>query len=190
MRQVLRERWHEHPSTTAWRLLGLGVSTPACHSSGGGDVVASDAGPTSPEAPPQAAAATSRPAPSAPLPPSPPAPPAGSGATDAVVGITVLAEGRGPAAQDGDRVKVHYTASLADGTQFASSREKNQPLEFTIGERSITRGMSQGVTGMKVGEKRRLVVPPALAYGERSNAKIPPNSTLVYEVELLAIKPK
>ena len=103
---------------------------------------------------------------------------------------TVIAEGTGPAAKTGDKVSVHYTASLLDGTPFASSRDKNQPLVFTIGERSVVKGMSDGVTGMKVGEKRRLVVPPSLAYGERSNAKIPPNSTLIYEVELLAINPK
>jgi FKBP-type peptidyl-prolyl cis-trans isomerase len=106
------------------------------------------------------------------------------------VGITVLAPGTGPAARQGDKVAVHYTASLADGTQFASSRDKNEPLVFTVGGRGIVKGMSQGVAGMKVGEKRRLVVPPSLAYGERSSATIPANSTLVYEVELLGIEPR
>jgi FKBP-type peptidyl-prolyl cis-trans isomerase len=113
-----------------------------------------------------------------------------SGAAEGVVGITILAEGTGPTARPGDKVAVHYTASLTDGTQFASSRDKNEPLVFTIGGRGIVKGMSLGVSGMKVGEKRRLVVPPSLAYGERSSTTIPANSTLVYEVELLGIQPK
>jgi FKBP-type peptidyl-prolyl cis-trans isomerase len=120
----------------------------------------------------------------------PAAAPSASGAVDASVAITVLREGSGPVCEGGDRVMIHYTASLLDGTLVASSREKNKPLELTIGERTITAGMSQGVTGMRVGETRRLVVPPELAFGSKSGAKIPPYSTIVYEVELLAIKPK
>ncbi|MGH7294119.1 MAG: FKBP-type peptidyl-prolyl cis-trans isomerase [Polyangiaceae bacterium] len=121
---------------------------------------------------------------------SSPAPSASAAARDAVVAITVLREGNGPACAPGDRVALHYTASLLDGTQFASSREKGRPLELTIGERSVTKGMSQGITGMRVGEKRRLVVPPSLAFGDKGSSTFPPNSTIVYEVELLAIRPK
>jgi FKBP-type peptidyl-prolyl cis-trans isomerase len=116
--------------------------------------------------------------------------PSASAAPEAVVGTTVLVEGTGPACKKGDKVAVHYVGTLLDGSKFASSRDSNQPLTFTVGQRGIVRGMSQGVLGMKVGEKRKIVVPPSLAYGERSNDKIPPNSTLVYEVELLGIEAK
>ena len=147
-------------------LAALGLATVGCHSSDqtGGGASAS-----------QSASA-------------PPAAPSESSAPE--VTTTVLAEGTGPACKKGDKVAIHYVGTLLDGGKFASSRDTNQPLLFTVGQRGIVRGMSQGVLGMRVGEKRKIVVPPSLAYGERSSDKIPPNSTLVYEVELLGIEPK
>jgi FKBP-type peptidyl-prolyl cis-trans isomerase len=108
----------------------------------------------------------------------------------ASVVTTVITPGVGPVAKTGDKVSVHYVGTLLDGTKFASSRDSNQPLMFTLGQRGIVKGMNQGVLGMKVGETRRIVVPPSLAYGERSSPTIPPNSTLTYEVELLGIQMK
>jgi len=115
---------------------------------------------------------------------------ASTSAAPATVVTTVLTAGTGPVARHGDRVSVHYVGTLLDGTKFASSRDSNQPLMFRLGQRGIVKGMNQGVVGMRVGETRRIVVPPALAYGERSSDKIPPNSTLTYEVELLGIETK
>jgi FKBP-type peptidyl-prolyl cis-trans isomerase len=108
----------------------------------------------------------------------------------AAVVTTVMTAGIGPVAKTGDKVSVHYVGTLLDGTKFASSRDSNQPLMFTLGQRGIVKGMNQGVLGMRVGETRRIVVPPSLAYGERSSPTIPPNSTLTYEVELLGIETK
>lgn len=108
----------------------------------------------------------------------------------ATVVTTVITAGTGPIAKRGDKVSVHYVGTLLDGTKFASSRDSNQPLMFTLGQRGIVKGMNQGVLGMRVGETRKIVVPPSLAYGERTSAAIPPNSTLTYEVELLGIETK
>jgi len=115
---------------------------------------------------------------------------AAASSAPAAITTTILTPGSGPAAKPGDKVAVHYVGTLLDGTKFASSRDKNEPLIFTIGQRGIVKGLNQGVQGMKVGETRKIVVPPGLAYKERSNDKIPPNSTLVYEVELLGIEAK
>jgi FKBP-type peptidyl-prolyl cis-trans isomerase len=145
-------------------LLGLAVLVPACHSSSQNDAAASASAAASQSAPSPSAAAT--------------------------VTTTILTPGTGPAAKPGDKVAIHYVGTLLDGTKFASSRDKNEPLTFTVGGRGIVKGMNQGVLGMRVGETRRIVVPPSLAYGERSNEKIPPNSTLTYEVELLGIETK
>ncbi|MGB5081408.1 MAG: FKBP-type peptidyl-prolyl cis-trans isomerase [Burkholderiales bacterium] len=96
--------------------------------------------------------------------------------------------GRGEAAASGRDVTVHYAGWLADGTQFDSSKEKQDPFEFTLGKREVMDGWEEGLPGMKVGGTRRLVVPPRLAYGEAgAGDTIPPNATLTFEVELLAV---
>jgi FKBP-type peptidyl-prolyl cis-trans isomerase len=110
---------------------------------------------------------------------------------DQQMGMVTLTPGTGALAKAGDRVSVHYVGTLTDGTKFDSSRDRNQPFQFMLGQGQVIKGWDEGVAGMKVGEKRKLTIPPAMAYGAQGRPpKIPPNSTLVFEVELLAINPK
>jgi FKBP-type peptidyl-prolyl cis-trans isomerase FkpA len=101
----------------------------------------------------------------------------------------VLQDGSGPVAAKGHRVSVHYTGWLTNGDKFDSSVDRGQPFEFELGRGQVIRGWDEGVAGMKVGEKVKLTIPPEMAYGERGfPGAIPPNSTLVFEVELLGLK--
>jgi FKBP-type peptidyl-prolyl cis-trans isomerase len=95
--------------------------------------------------------------------------------------------GTGPEAKTGDKVKVHYTGTLKDGTKFDSSLDKGVPLTFEIGAGEVIKGWDMGVPGMKVGGKRKLVIPAELAYGSQARGKIPANSELTFEIELLEI---
>ena len=96
--------------------------------------------------------------------------------------------GKGASAATGQDIIVHYAGWLADGTQFDSSKEKNDPFEFTLGKAEVMAGWEQGLPGMKVGGTRKLTIPPELGYGARgAGGVIPPNATLVFEVELLAV---
>src|SRR6266576_6353026 len=96
--------------------------------------------------------------------------------------------GEGAAAAAGRDVVVHYAGWLADGTQFDSSKEKQDPFQFTLGKKEVMDGWEEGLRGMKVGGTRKLTVPPQLAYGEDgAGDTIPPNATLTFEVELLAV---
>ena len=102
--------------------------------------------------------------------------------------IEDLAEGEGPAAANKQTVQVHYTGWLTDGTKFDSSLDRNQTFTFTLGTRQVIQGWDEGVLGMKKGGKRRLTVPGHMAYGSRGYpGLIPPNATLVFEVELIQI---
>jgi FKBP-type peptidyl-prolyl cis-trans isomerase len=102
--------------------------------------------------------------------------------------IEDLVLGTGPEAKTGDTVEVHYAGTLTDGTKFDSSYERTTPLTFTIGARQLIEGWERGIVGMKVGGRRRLTIPPSLAYGAEGRGQIPPNATLIFEIELLAIK--
>ena len=102
--------------------------------------------------------------------------------------INELKKGNGPVAKVGDMVSVHYTGWLLDGSKFDSSVDRNKAFEFELGAGRVIKGWEQGVEGMPVGSKRELIIPPQLAYGNRAvGGKIPANSTLKFEVELLAI---
>jgi len=99
--------------------------------------------------------------------------------------------GSGAEAKTGDAVAVNYTGTLLDGTKFDSSLDHGKPFEFTLGAGQVIKGWDEGIVGMKVGGKRKLTIPPSLAYGNQSSGPIiKPNSTLVFEVNLIAIKGK
>ncbi len=108
--------------------------------------------------------------------------------TDSGLKYEDLQEGDGEQAVAGQRVSVHYTGWLLEGDKFDSSLDRNQPFDFTLGKGMVIRGWDEGVAGMRVGGKRRLTIPPQLGYGSRgAGGVIPPNATLVFEVELLAV---
>jgi peptidylprolyl isomerase len=122
--------------------------------------------------------------------------PTASGAEEASMQTTAsglqyvdIQPGTGPSPQRGQTVTVQYTGWLADGTKFDSSRDRNQPFTFRLGEGQVIKGWDEGVATMKIGGVRKLVIPPALGYGARgAGGVIPPNATLTFEVELLAAK--
>ena len=108
--------------------------------------------------------------------------------TDSGLIVQVLAPGDGDEAKSGDKVSVHYVGTLTDGTKFDSSRDRDQPFSFWVGEHQVIEGWDEGILGMREGEKRKLTVPPKLGYGSEKKPGIPPNSTLVFEVELLDVR--
>jgi peptidylprolyl isomerase len=100
-----------------------------------------------------------------------------------------LVEGTGPSPRPGQTTSVHYTGTLEDGTKFDSSRDKGQPYQFAIGRGSVIRGWDEGVMTMKVGGRRKLIVPPALGYGQTGRPPlIPGGATLIFDVELLGVR--
>ncbi|QDV35120.1 FKBP-type peptidyl-prolyl cis-trans isomerase [Tautonia plasticadhaerens] len=108
---------------------------------------------------------------------------------DAATQIEDIKAGTGPEAQSGQTVSVHYVGTLTDGTKFDSSRDRGQPFSFPLGAGRVIRGWDVGVQGMQVGGLRKLTIPPEEGYGSRgAGGVIPPNATLVFEVELLGIK--
>lgn len=106
-----------------------------------------------------------------------------------MIEIQELAEGTGEAAKSGDELEVHYTGAFPDGKKFDSSGDRGRPFKVKLGSGSVIKGFEMGLTGMKVGGKRKVTIPYDLAYGERGQPPvIPPRSTLVFELELVALK--
>jgi len=107
---------------------------------------------------------------------------------DTTLQVEILQEGKGKReVVANDVISVHYVGTLTDGTKFDSSIDRGIPFTFTVGIGQVIKGWDQGVLGMKVGEKRKLTIPPELAYGERgSGTVIPPNATLIFEIELVS----
>ncbi len=100
-----------------------------------------------------------------------------------------MVEGTGATPKKGQTVTVHYTGTLENGKKFDSSVDRDQPFEFRIGEGAVIKGWDEGLASMKVGGKRKLIIPPALGYGERgSPPNIPPNSILLFDVEVLGVR--
>lgn len=108
--------------------------------------------------------------------------------TDSGLQYIVIEEGSGATPTAGQTVRVHYTGWLLDGTKFDSSFDRGEPFPFPLGQGRVIRGWDEGVATMRVGEKRRLIIPPELGYGQRGfPGAIPPNATLVFDVELLGL---
>lgn len=140
----------------------------------------------------------------APVAPTPPAAPSGIESTSfaPALGVDLAAStktptglyyrdlqvGSGPAVAAGQRASMRYTGWLADGTQFDSNSPDGAPYVFIIGAREVIDGWDQGVTGMRVGGRRQLIIPPALGYGAAANGPIPANAVLVFTVELLGVQ--
>jgi FKBP-type peptidyl-prolyl cis-trans isomerase FkpA len=109
--------------------------------------------------------------------------------TDSGLIIDDITSGDGTEAKAGQMVTVHYTGWLTNGSKFDSSKDRNDPFRFKLGAGQVIRGWDEGVAGMKIGGKRKLTIPPQLGYGARgAGGVIPPNATLVFEVELLDVK--
>lgn len=134
-----------------------------------------------------------RPAPAAPQTPAT-GPQALLNQINAEGGVTTLQKydthaGSGAGARMGDTLSVHYTGVLPDGTVFDSSRTRNQPFSVTLGVTPVIQGWTQGLIGATKGERFLLAIPPALGYGDRGQGSIPPNSTLIFDIEILDITP-
>lgn len=119
---------------------------------------------------------------------SPPTPIGSPVKTASGLTYETMKAGDGRVAKSGDEVLMHYTGTLNDGSKFDSSRDRNEPLPVTLGMGRVIPGWDEGVPGMKVGEKRKLIIPPELGYGQRAQNGIPTNSTLNFEVELMSVK--
>lgn len=108
--------------------------------------------------------------------------------TDSGLKYEDTVEGSGETAKSGDTVSVHYTGWLENGAKFDSSKDRNDPFQFKLGGGQVIKGWDEGVAGMKIGGTRKLTIPPQLGYGARgAGGVIPPNATLIFEVELLDI---
>ena len=113
----------------------------------------------------------------------------GATITESGLAYIMVKEGSGVQAENGKTVSVHYTGKLTDGTKFDSSLDRNQPIEFVLGQGRVIKGWDEGISYLKVGGKATFIIPSGLAYGERgAGGVIPPNATLIFDVELVDVK--
>jgi len=113
----------------------------------------------------------------------------GATITESGLAYIMVKEGSGIQAENGKTVSVHYTGKLTDGTKFDSSLDRNQPIEFVLGQGRVIKGWDEGISYLKVGGKATFIIPSDLAYGERgAGGVIPPNATLIFDVELVDVK--
>jgi FKBP-type peptidyl-prolyl cis-trans isomerase len=121
---------------------------------------------------------------------APPTKPGETKTTESGLKYETLKEGKGAEAKKKQTVSVHYTGTLTDGKKFDSSRDRGEPFAFVLGDGEVIKGWDEGVAGMRVGERRKLTIPPSLGYGARGTpgGPIPPNATLIFDVELLDAK--
>lgn len=120
---------------------------------------------------------------------SPPTPIGKPATTKTGLIYETVKEGTGAEAKPGQTITVHYTGTLTDGRKFDSSRDKGDPITFQLGTHQVIQGWDEGLSGMRVGERRKLTIPPEMAYGPTGRPPvIPPNATLLFDVELLAVK--
>jgi peptidylprolyl isomerase len=155
--------------------LALALSFMACSGKTGGSTASSDTAASAPAAGQGAGADTF-------------AMPTNLQTTPSGLQYAIDQPGTGPKPQAGQTVTVHYTGWLTNGTKFDSSRDRGEPFPFGIGRGEVIKGWDEGVADMKVGEKRTLVIPPALGYGEQGSGPIPANATLVFKIELLGVQ--
>ncbi len=114
----------------------------------------------------------------------------GSATGPTVLLVEDITVGNGPSALPGDTVTINYVGTLTDGTKFDSSYDRNAPLTFRLGTSQVVQGLNQGIPGMRVGGSRRLTVPSTLGYGSVIVGSIPPDSTLIFVIDLVSIKGK
>ena len=124
----------------------------------------------------------------APKPDAPSAVPSATRTTASGLQIQDLLIGTGAEAVTGKHVSMHYTGTFTDGTKFDSSRDGGAPYPLKLGNAEVIAGWDEGIVGMRVGGKRRLTIPPQLAYGAAGRPGIPPNATLIFELELMDVK--
>ncbi|MBW4512290.1 MAG: FKBP-type peptidyl-prolyl cis-trans isomerase [Scytonematopsis contorta HA4267-MV1] len=116
-----------------------------------------------------------------------PAPETNTVTTPSGLKYVEITPGDGPTPTPGQTVTVHYTGTLENGKKFDSSRDRNEPFKFKIGQGQVIKGWDEGLGMMQVGGRRTLIIPPELGYGSRGIGPIPPNSTLIFDVELLGV---
>ena len=176
-----------------WAVLAIsGVILVGCDKcSSGKETAATTAATSAPATTPTDAAAPATPQPAAAPAAAPGAAPAAAPADpgNGQLQITDVTVGTGAEAVDGKKVSVQYTGTLLDGTKFDSTKDRGTPFTFVLGSGMVIAGWDQGVKGMKEGGTRKLVIPPNLAYGNRAvGGVIPPNSTLVFDIELVKVE--
>ncbi|MFO0910963.1 MAG: FKBP-type peptidyl-prolyl cis-trans isomerase [Isosphaeraceae bacterium] len=122
------------------------------------------------------------------IPPASPTKPGEVKTTPAGVQYETIKEGTGAVAKAGQKVTVHYVGTLENGNKFDSSRDRGEPSTFGIGVGEVIRGWDEAVPGMKIGERRKLTIPPSAGYGAQGKGPIPPNATLIFEIELVDVQ--